>query len=858
MGIKARRLLKGLYFGILCFLLDPGDRANNPYDGSPLKYWLTKAIPHSDNKAAVMLVISGKVKGYDYKTWLRSLLKIYRLEFWLKDIDKRSIGLLVIGLPKDVRRFVDIVYGGTQKDKIMKLKKFWFNKPCKTATALSCIDAHSSLKGLDRESYIISFAGDTNLGDCYLDKPRYAAHFERLNENPLSFFEGVKPLVENSDYLVLNYASVLADSPPSYSGNKKYANWCSKTRTLDVFKQLGVTVVNLANKYSMGFGPDVMLETKRQFERAGINCLGVGKDEADSAKPLKLKIRGKKSTKTAYVFTGMYASKRYREKHKIFANKHGPGTKYLNPTRMKRKIVYIREMEPDALVIIFPHWQSLKYRHVTAKIKEICKELIAAGANYVLGHGTHMYECDKKARDGAIVYSLGNFVFNLPGQYGKFDALPYSVISQLELKESGDGWRVSCRNYPILSDNKISDFRPKLIGANEVSKFHKFINDELSGNLETYLKADDGGLFHISDRMIKKASPMERQLDFAKRMIAEKLNKVTKNTYHGEGHSNADLFTKELKDLGYTVERVRNFIIAHINGSRVLFYISDTSNTSFVGARIINDKAVAREFLVRSGVSIARGRLFSKHQKEHAKHFALSLPSAVVKPTNRRKGIGITVGVDSKQKFESAWNDALLASGGRKVLVEEQFINGIDARYLVIGGECVSVAQRITPHVIGNGVDTIATLIEDKNEERASNPHLRSRLIKLDEYRLSVLKRQGYKLTSVPHKDSVVVIDLKANFSVGGDSFDITDEVHPSFKRVAERAATAVPGLDVVGVDILAYDHTQVSHKDNYIVIEANTQVGLGSHLYPVYGKPRNVIKEIVDNTVQSFTDKMQ
>ena len=188
-------------------------------------------------------------------------------------------------------------------------------------------------------------------------------------------------------------------------------------------------------------------------------------------------------------------------------------------------------------------------------------------------------------------------------------------------------------------------------------------------------------------------------------MIAEKLNKATKNTYHGEGHSNADLFTKELKDLGYTVERVRNFIIAHINGSRVLFYISDTSNTSFVGARIINDKAVAREFLVRSGVSIARGRLFSKHQKEHAKHFALSLPSAVVKPTNRRKGIGITVGVDSKQKFESAWNDALLASGGRKVLVEEQFINGIDARYLVIGGECVSVAQRITPHVIGNGVD---------------------------------------------------------------------------------------------------------------------------------------------------------
>lgn len=738
---------------------------------------------------------------------------------------------------------------------ITGFKALWFNKLAKTTTSgkLNCIDLSPSNQ--KQKSYIISFAGDTSLGDYHLNKPRYRNHYERLKDNPFSFFEGVKPLVDRSDFFVLNYASVLADNPPESSGSKKIPDWNNSTRTTDVFKKLGVNAVNLANNYTMSYGPEVMLETKKLFEQAGISCFGAGKGVEDSSRPIKLKLKGETSSKTVYIFTGMYASKRYREKHNIFANKYGPGIKHLSLTRLKRNIVYIREMEPDALIIIFPRWQGLKYRPVTAKIKDICSDLVAAGADYIFGHGTHMYEGDKKVSDGAIVYSLGNFVFNQPGQYSKYDALPYSVILQLKLEEDRDGWRARYKMYPILSDNKISEFRPKLIETSEANKFYKFVNENLQDGYEVVAKSDADGFYYIINRMIKNNNSAGNDLQIATRRVANK-SKSMKNIYRGNYHSNADLFVKELIALGYEVKLVRRFVIAHVENKRLLFFVSDTSSTSLLGAMIINNKAIARGFLKESGVSIAKGSAFSKKQKEQAKHFALNLPTTVIKPADCNRGAGVTVDITSKTDFEKAWYSAVKASKSGEILVEEQFKGGIEARYLVVGGKCIAITEKVPPYVTGNGFDTVANLLKKKNDERAKNPHLRSRLIKLDEHRLSVLKRQGYNLSSIPRKGDVVIIDLKVGFPIGSDSFDITDEVHPLFKQIAEKAASAVPGLDVVGIDLLAYDHTQAPGQNDYIVIEVNNRPGLGSHLYPVYGKPRNVIKEIVDYTLKTMKNR--
>ncbi len=187
------------------------------------------------------------------------------------------------------------------------------------------------------------------------------------------------------------------------------------------------------------------------------------------------------------------------------------------------------------------------------------------------------------------------------------------------------------------------------------------------------------------------------------------------------------------------------------------FLETESSNTSLIGWRILKNKAVARGFLNDVGVVIAKGKFFSENQKEEAEKFAKSLKSYVVKPADGNKGSGITVGA---RDFDSAWNTALsVTSAG--ILIEEQFMGGVEARYVVVGNKCVAVIKRIPPHVIGNGVDTVEMLIHKKNDTRMKNPSLSYRLIKINQNRLSIIQDQGFKLDSIPAKDKVVLIDWK-------------------------------------------------------------------------------------------------
>ena len=322
------------------------------------------------------------------------------------------------------------------------------------------------------------------------------------------------------------------------------------------------------------------------------------------------------------------------------------------------------------------------------------------------------------------------------------------------------------------------------------------------------------------------------------------------NSYHAsKSFSTGQLFAGEFERLGYPVEIIEKIVIANVKGKKLLFLETETSDTSLMGYRVLKNKNFARKFFEKAGVSVARGEAFSRNKMEQAKQFALNLTSAVVKPVDGNKAKGVTVGVKSDREFKNAWASAVKVSK-RGVLVEEHFMGGDEARFLVVGQRCAAVFKKIPPHVLGNGLDTVLELIERKNKLRSGNPHLCRRLIELDEHRLIVLKEQGYEPSSIPPKGAVVVIDWKANTSTGGDSIDLTDEVHPSFKQVAERVAGAVPGLDVIGVDILSFGFSQEATKENYIVIEANTRPGLGGHLYPVYGTPRNVARAIVEYTI--------
>jgi hypothetical protein len=76
-----------------------------------------------------------------------------------------------------------------------------------------------------------------------------------------------------------------------------------------------------------------------------------------------------------------------------------------------------------------------------------------------------------------VVYSLGNFVMNSDGMYGKHGAPPYSLLARLRLTHDARGIDKALYLYPILSDNAATLFRPRFVDASEFAA----VVEQLSG-----------------------------------------------------------------------------------------------------------------------------------------------------------------------------------------------------------------------------------------------------------------------------------------------------------------------------------------------------------------------------------------
>ncbi|QQK78495.1 CapA family protein [Salicibibacter cibi] len=343
------------------------------------------------------------------------------------------------------------------------------------------------------KTFTLTFAGDTSLGDWYLRKTGKEHLVERLEKEPLSYFAGIKPLIEKSDHFILNLETVLEESPKPILEGKQYPNYDNPDRTLQVLKDLGVTAVGLANNHTMDFGSEVLLRTLNRLEEANIKTLGAGKDRKDASKPLKITLDGKKSVKNVYIFTGMRAGKRYRE-YGFFAENEKPGVSPLPQKGLSRKISNLRQEDPESIIIVCPHWQGEDYKWASdhGRIQERSRAFIDAGANYIFGHGPHMLNDIENYNGGTIAYSIGNFVFNSPGRYEKLDAPPYSVVVNMEIQEEGGGtWIVKNKFYPIVTDNKKTNYSVRKINEKETEDIvYKFDEDELGLYIEN-TKHDD-------------------------------------------------------------------------------------------------------------------------------------------------------------------------------------------------------------------------------------------------------------------------------------------------------------------------------------------------------------------------------
>jgi len=258
------------------------------------------------------------------------------------------------------------------------------------------------------------------------------------------------------------------------------------------------------------------------------------------------------------------------------------------------------------------------------------------------------------------------------------------------------------------------------------------------------------------------------------------------------------------------------------------------------------NKDITKQILSKNGIPVPDGKQFSKtatidEMVQYANEIGFPI---VIKPTDGSFGRGVMSDIRTIGELEHSI-DYLKTEYNPENIIVENYVAGNDYRLYVVGDKVVGAIQRVAPHVIGDGINSIESLIEIKNNERNLNPRLVSCSIQVNQETIEYIGRSNYQLESIPAEGEIIYLSDISNISIGGDPIDVYDELSDELKNTAIQALHAIPGLVQGAVDLMV--HTDENGKESAYVIELNPTSQLGGILFPIEGKSRDVPAAIID-----------
>lgn len=245
---------------------------------------------------------------------------------------------------------------------------------------------------------------------------------------------------------------------------------------------------------------------------------------------------------------------------------------------------------------------------------------------------------------------------------------------------------------------------------------------------------------------------------------------------------------------------------------------SALDSDSAIGARLSSKKHWTAQLLRAAGLPAPEHLLVKNEPQAKAAAQALGWP-LVVKPADCERSEGVTVEVRDEDGLLRGYQHALTFS--RLILVERQ-IAGTCHRLMVGNGRLLYAVRRNPRSVTGDGLHSVAELIELKRQRGLRMPPWRrDKPIVLDALCSEALAAQGLDAAYRPGPGETVKLRLIESGEWGGDVVTATTEVHPDNVAIALRAARLF-GLDNAGIDIISPDISQPWHRNGAIINEVN------------------------------------
>ena len=253
----------------------------------------------------------------------------------------------------------------------------------------------------DSERVRFAFAGDILLDDSYAMMDRYRNRGSDIYD---TFSTELLERMRSADVFMLNNEFPFSTGGTPTPGKK--FTFRANPSNIDLYEQMGVDVVSLANNHAYDYGETALMDTFATLENANIPYVGAGRNIDEAKKPLYLIANGIK--------IGIVSATQIERNAT-------PDTKEATATSAG----VLRCMDPSALleviaeakansdfVILYIHWGTESQEETDWLQDEQAPIYAQAGVDLIIGDHPHCLQRLDVVSGVPVIYSLGNFWFN--------------------------------------------------------------------------------------------------------------------------------------------------------------------------------------------------------------------------------------------------------------------------------------------------------------------------------------------------------------------------------------------------------------------------------------------------------------
>lgn len=300
----------------------------------------------------------------------------------------------------------------------------------------------------------LSFVGDISLADNWYIMPKYDEREKKvlgiLSEKVVDIMNNSTLTIANNEFTISNRGEPLP--------NKLYTFRASPQR-LKIYKEMGVDLVTLANNHIYDFGIDAFNDSLNTLEEQQIPYIGAGRNLEEAKQPYYFIINGYK-----IAFVNATRAEKFILTPEATTTTGGVLRCY-DPTTF---INIIQETKQNSdFVIALIHWGTEDTSQLEQVQIDTSKQYIEAGADIIIGTHAHTLQGIDFYEEKAIIYNLGDFIFN--------NETKDTGIFQLTITEDGS---FKYKFFPCKEENEYTDL---LTGAEQKRVLEKMQN--LSPNI---------------------------------------------------------------------------------------------------------------------------------------------------------------------------------------------------------------------------------------------------------------------------------------------------------------------------------------------------------------------------------------